>query len=141
MDYNDFPPDSSSQHSFLPSMEGHGAGRRSDRSMFVKLFGQPSPGIDSIHTIDPILPSAKRNYTMDSFVSPGGGATAYQKIELGDVQSFRPSSTAEKSSEAPKVAIRYGFWPNANKLLPHLAATAVTTAVVQLSFRDEYWVR
>jgi hypothetical protein len=140
MDYNDFPPESSSQHSFLPNMEGYGAGRRSDRSMFSNFFGQPSPGINSIHSVDPILPPPKRNYTIDSFAGAEAGTTAYQKIELGDVQAFRPASTAEKSLEGPKVAIRYGFWPNASKLLPHLAAAAVTAAVVQLSFRNEYWV-
>ena len=44
------------------------------------------------------------------------------------------------SVEVPKIAIKHGLWSTWPKLTPHLVSVAVTTAVVQLSFRKVYWM-
>lgn len=123
-------------------MESYGAGRRSSRSIYGKLFhvGHEHAGFDSQQSIDPILPAAKKTYTLESFQSPQERLGAYEKIELGDLATPQPAQTFGQSLEAPKEAIRRGFWGNSYKLLPHLGASAITLAVAQLSFRNEYWM-
>ncbi|OAP54516.1 hypothetical protein AYL99_10964 [Fonsecaea erecta] len=119
-----------------------GAGRRASRSLYGKLFNVvPDPAaLDSQHSLDPIVPAAKRSYTLQSLSSPQERFIEYEKIDLGDIPPPNPAQTFGQSLERPKEAIRRGFWPNSHKLLPHLAASAVTIAVVQLSFRDRYWM-
>lgn len=123
-------------------MQSYGAGRRSSRSIYGKLFhvGHEQLGFDSQQSIDPILPAAKKTYTLDSFQSPQERNAAYEKIELGDYPTPQPAQTFGQSLEGPKEAIRKGFWRNSYKLLPHVCASAVTLAVAQLSFRNEYWM-
>ena len=122
-------------------MDHLGAGRRTSRSMYGKLFnvGQEQ-GLESSQSLDPILPAGpKRTYTVEGFSVPRDQHFEYEKVELGDISTPNPAQTFGHSLEGPKEAIRTGFWPNSYKLLPHLAASAVTVAVVQLSFRNEYW--
>ncbi|KIX95139.1 uncharacterized protein Z520_09055 [Fonsecaea multimorphosa CBS 102226] len=125
-------------------MNHFGAGRRASRSFYGKLFNVvPEPdALDSQHSLDPIIPAAKRSYTVQSFSSPQERFVEYEKIELSDVSTPNPNPapTFGQPLEMPKEAIRKGFWPNSHKLLPHLAASAVTVAVVQLSFRNRYWM-
>lgn len=123
-------------------MDHLGAGRRTSR-LYGKIFngGQEYGGLDSQQSFDPILPAGpKRTYTVESFQHPQDNKhLEYEKVELGDMGTPNPAQTFGSSLEGPKPAIRTGFWPNSYKLLPHLAASAVTVAVVQLSFRNEYW--
>jgi hypothetical protein len=120
-----------------------GTGRRTSRSMYGKLFNvaQDQAGFESQHSLDPIVPAAKREYTVQSFTSPQEPFINYEKVDLGDIPIPNHAQTFGRSLEGPKEAIRMGFWHNSYKLLPHLAASAVTVAVVQLSFRKQYWVR
>ena len=121
-------------------MDHLGAGRRSSR-LYGKLFnvGQEQ-GFDSQQSLDPILPAGpKRTYTVEGFAQPQEQYFEYEKVELGDISTPNHAQTYGSSLEGPKEAIRTGFWPNSYKLAPHLAASAVTVAVVQLSFRNEYW--
>ena len=118
-----------------------GAGSRSSRSLYGKIVNvaHEQIGFDSQQSLEPIIPAAKRTYTVQSVSSPQERFLEYEKVELGDVSTPKPAHTFGRSLEAPKEAIRKGlFWRNSHKLLPHLAAGAVTAAVVQLSFRNEY---
>ncbi|EXJ59259.1 hypothetical protein A1O7_06691 [Cladophialophora yegresii CBS 114405] len=95
---------------------------------------------ESQHSLDPILAAVpKRTYTVQSFTSPPDRLFEYEKVELGDASTPNHAQTFGQSPEGPKQAIRTGFWPNSYKLLPHFAAGAISVAVVQLSFRNEYW--
>jgi hypothetical protein len=123
-------------------MDHSGAGRRVSRSLYGKLFNvtPEQGGNDSQIDLDPILPAGpKRTYTVQSFASPQERFVEYEKVELSDAPTPNHAQTFGQSLEGPKEAIRMGFWPNSYKLLPHFAAAAVTVAVVQLSFRNEYW--
>ncbi|KIW91052.1 uncharacterized protein Z519_07946 [Cladophialophora bantiana CBS 173.52] len=119
-----------------------GAGRRASRSLYGKLFNivPEQAALDSQQSLDPIIPAAKRSYTVQSLSSPHERFIEYEKVELPDLSTPNPAPTFGRSLEAPKEAIRQGFWPNSYKLVPHLAASAVTAAVVQLSFRNQYWM-
>jgi hypothetical protein len=57
-----------------------------------------------------------------------------------DTTIFSPEAGPSMTGEVPKVAIRRGLRGNWTKLAPHILAIAVTSAVVQLSFRDAYWM-
>lgn len=57
-----------------------------------------------------------------------------------DKESFALEISPSSTGELPKLAIRRGLRGNWSKVLPHLAAICVTVAVVQLSFRDVYWM-
>ena len=119
------------------------AGRRGSRSRYGKLLNlsHEQAEVDSQHSLEPIIPAAKQAYTIQSFSSPQEPFKGYDKVGLGDAPIFNTVQTFGNSREGPKEAIRKDFWSNSYKLLPHLAASAVTIAVVQLSFRNEYWVR
>ncbi|KAH0843341.1 hypothetical protein AYO21_10495 [Fonsecaea monophora] len=119
-----------------------GAGRRASRSLYGKLFnGGPEPaGLGSQQSLDPIIPAAKRSYTVESLSSPQERYVEYEKIELDNIPTPNPAVTFGQSLEGPKEAIRRGFWANCHKLLPHWVASAVTLAVAQLSFRNRYWM-
>ncbi len=124
-------------------MDQFGAGRRTSRSLYGKLFNvaQEQGGFESQQSLDPILPAGpKRTYTVESFSTPQKQFLNYEKVELGEASTPNHAQTFGTSLEGPKEAIRTGFWPNSYKLLPHLAASAVTIAVIQLSFRNEYWM-
>ncbi|ETI21782.1 hypothetical protein G647_05851 [Cladophialophora carrionii CBS 160.54] len=96
---------------------------------------------DSQHSLDPIFPAGpKRTYTVQSFTNPPDRFFEYEKVELADATTPNHAQTFGQSIEGPKEAIRVGFWPNSYKLLPHFAAGAISVAVVQLSFRNEYWM-
>ena len=58
-----------------------------------------------------------------------------QNVEKLEADAFRSSP-----GEEPKVAIRYGFIKNLPLLVPHFIAILVSLAVVQLSFRNHYWM-
>ena len=123
-------------------MDQLGAGRRTSRSLYGKLFNvaHERDGFESQQSLDPILPAGpKRTYTVESFSSPQEQYRNYEKVELGEVSTPKHAQTFGTSLEGPKEAIRTGFWPNSYKLLPHFVASAVTIAVIQLSFRNEYW--
>jgi hypothetical protein len=110
--------------------------------MYGKLFNvaPEQSTLDSQHSLNPILPSAKRTYTVEDLSSPQNTFVEYEKVKLGDLPTPNHAQTFGNSLEGPKEAIRTGFWPNSYKLLPHLAGSIVTIAVVQLSFKNEYWV-
>ena len=122
----------------------YGADDRGSRSIYGKLFNpsQECAGLGSEHSLDPILPPAKRSDTVQSFSSPNEPFLRYEKVDLNNNHTpiHGPAQTSGGSVEGPKPAIRTGFWSNSSKLIPHLAACAITAAVVQLSFRNQYWV-
>ena len=57
-----------------------------------------------------------------------------------DTDVFSPEATPSTTGEVPKIAIRQGLRGNWTKLAPHALAICVTTAVVQLSIRNAYWM-
>jgi hypothetical protein len=57
-----------------------------------------------------------------------------------DTHIFSPEAAPSTTGEVPKIAIRRGLRGNWTKLAPHVVAVCVTTAVVQLSFRNAYWM-
>jgi hypothetical protein len=110
--------------------------------MYGKLFNvvPEQNAVESTHSLDPILPAVKRQYTVQDLASPQERFVEYEKVKLGDAPTPNHAQTFGSSLEGPKEAIRLGFWPNSYKLLPHLVGAIVTISVVQLSFRNEYWV-
>lgn len=120
-----------------------GAGRRTDRrSMYGQLFNSPlaADALDSQHSLNPIIPSSQSSDITHTLPRTQEKFFEYQRVDLNDVGTPYPAQTFGQSLEAPKPAILRGFWPNSYKLFTHLAASAVTVAVVQLSFRNEYWM-
>ncbi|RVX73117.1 hypothetical protein B0A52_02244 [Exophiala mesophila] len=55
-------------------------------------------------------------------------------------ESSEPRIERADTLERPKPAIVKGLRANYRKFIPHLASIIVTTAVVQLSFRKQYWM-
>ncbi|KIW99722.1 uncharacterized protein Z518_11135 [Rhinocladiella mackenziei CBS 650.93] len=127
-------------------MDHRGAGRRPlGRSFYSRLFSTPPTpeALDSQHSLNPINPQEKSIYTVQSLSNPQEKKHAeYTKVDLSgynDVPTPNPAPTFS-SRESPKQAIKKGIWANSYKLLPHLVASAVTATVVQLSFRNHYWM-
>jgi hypothetical protein len=55
-----------------------------------------------------------------------------------DIFSAKPFTSA--GVEQPKIAIKAGFRVNWFRIFPHIAAVTITAGVVQLSFRNAYWM-
>jgi hypothetical protein len=129
-------------------MEYAGASRRPfSRSLYGRLFNSPpTPGaLDSQHSLNRGLTADSGTYTLDSLASPEEKHVAFPKSELNDYRHATPLDPqpildASFERERPKQAIRLGFWANSSKLVPHLAACVITGAVVELSFRNAYWM-
>ncbi|KAJ9639756.1 uncharacterized protein PV06_10843 [Exophiala oligosperma] len=125
-------------------MDYFGAGRRqSGHSFYAKLFnGSPNSGeLGSEHSLTPINPAAKRNHTVSSFTSAHDQNFEYTKLEFAnELPSSKSIPSFQETPEKPKQAIRKGFWANSSTLLPHLATSIVTAAVVGLNFRNVYWM-
>ena len=87
-----------------------GAGSRSSRSLYGKIFNvaHEQIGFDSQQSLEPIIPAAKRTYTVQSVSSPQERFLEYEKVKLGDVSTPNPAHTFGRSLEAPKEAIRKG---------------------------------
>lgn len=124
-------------------MDDLSAGRRPfGRSMYDKLFHLPSTPTtsESQHSLSPIIPPYKRPYTAETLSSPQERLVEYPKAELNGLSSSDPAPTLGASLESPKQAIKKGFWPNSSKLAPHLAAAIITVVVVEINFRNLYWM-
>lgn len=94
----------------------------------------PNPGPS------PIKPA----YTIENLaITSDEKGTSYTNINLStynDSKEPNPFLARQDTIENPKPAIYTGFWDNSPKLVPHLVAILVTVAVVQLSFRNHYWM-
>lgn len=61
-------------------------------------------------------------------------------LHAGQPLSPEPRIERADTLERPKPAIVKGLRANYRKFIPHLASIIVTTAVVQLNFRQQYWM-
>jgi len=93
---------------------------------------------------DPTSQPIKSAYTVHSLASPPEEKEfSYSNINLtsyGDANSPHLALARNATFERPKPAIYTGFWDNSPKLVPHIIAIGVTASVVQLSFRNHYWM-
>lgn len=141
-------------------MDLPGAGRRSYlRASYGQFFNPytahvPLESQDALNPNSPVSPlppspnptsrPIKSAYTVDSLASPPEGKEfSYSNINLtsyGDTKSPHTALARNATFEQPKPAIYTGFWDNSPKFIPHIIAIGVTVAVVQLSFRNHYWM-
>jgi hypothetical protein len=79
------------------------------------------------------------------FNGPGLGANSLSRPNVFTksaqfLSKILPKQLSSPGMELPKVAIKAGFPGNWFRFAPHTAAVVVTAALVQLSFRDVYWM-
>jgi len=109
--------------------------------VYSKIFRSPAQqeAVSSQHSLSPIV---KRVGTTRGPVEKQFNYAGLQLDDVNDlptaISSVAPAYTT--SLERPKPAIQKGLRANFTKLVPHLTAIAVTVAVVQLSFRNQYWM-
>ena len=142
----------------IETMDNIGAGSRSSfRSSYGKLSNiyssvAPLQSRESLNSLsagpdspDVAARSEKRLYTtMKSLHDP----KLEKQLEDSGVEisqytnapSLQTGVACPGTFENPKPAIYTGFWANGNKIIPHVVAIVVTVAVVQLSFRNHYWM-
>lgn len=92
---------------------------------------------------DPISSSIKHTYDDGHAITSEEKGFPYSNINLTNQNNANGPNTPlvrQATFENPKPAIYTGFWENSPKLLPHFIANLVTATVVQLSFRNHYWM-
>jgi hypothetical protein len=75
----------------------------------------------------------------DTLILDKAATVESKAIDL-DISSDQTAIAPELTKEKPKIAFGKGLRGNWIKFYPHLLAIAVTLAVVQLSFRNVYWM-